>query len=102
MTKREHAALERRIKRSHAARVARDRLVLSRPGLKQFLFIIGPYQFLEKEWGTPWLHLFVAAKSKAEAIRLKKASDARCSDTIRGRRHKWHVIPFNVGEVLLA
>ncbi len=88
--------------RCNAAIKAHNKEVLSKPGLKLFKFTIGPYQFLEREWGTPWLHLFVVAKSKAEAIRLKKAGDARCIGTIRSRRHKWFVTPFNVGEVVLA
>lgn len=84
--------------------VARNKEILAKPGFKQFLFVVGPYRLLEKEWGTPWLHLFVVAKTKKEAIRLKKESDKRCDPkvSIRGRRHKWHVIPFDVGEVVLA
>lgn len=83
---------------------ARDKEILSKPGPKLFKFTIGPYEHLNKEWGTPWIHLFVIANSKAEAIRLKKASDKRCdpSISVRARRHKWFVMPFNVGEVVLA
>lgn len=93
---------QRRIKQLHAERKDYNKIILSKPGLKLFKFTIGPYQFLKDEWGTPWLHLFVVAKSQAEAIRLKKASDKKCVGTLRSRRHKWFVIAFNIGEVILA
>lgn len=102
MNKREIAACERRIKRINAAIRVRNKHVLSQPGLKLFKFTIGPYQFLKDEWGTPWIHLFVVAETMKEAIRLKKKQDATCPDSIRSRRHKWFVIPFLPGEVILA
>lgn len=92
------------IEENKAAILNYNKSVLSKPGLKLFKFTIGPYRHLEKQWGTPWLHLFVVAKSKAEAIRLKKASDKKCDPklTIRARRHKWFVVPFEIGDVVLA
>lgn len=85
-----------------AEQKARDKIILSKPGLKMFKFTIGPYESLKEKWGSAFLHLFVMAKSKAEAIRLKKASDKKCVGSIRARRHKWFCIPFEAGEVVLA